>query len=86
MGRLLILLLIGLLAAWWIFHRIGRLRHKKQPPKDGSATSGGGRASDGAQEMVACAHCGLHVPLKDAISQGELHFCGEPHRLLGPRP
>jgi uncharacterized protein len=36
--------------------------------------------------MVACAHCGVHLPVNEAVKDGELHFCGEPHRLLGPRP
>lgn len=36
------------------------------------------------QAMLACAHCGVHVPQKDAvIAQGEA-FCSEAHRILGP--
>ncbi len=34
------------------------------------------------EEMVACAHCGVHLPRGDAVAgtDGTL-FCGEPHRL-----
>lgn len=78
MGRLLILVLLGLVLAWWLFSRIGKLRGKQRGAADVAAT--------GAQNMVACAHCGVHLPLNEAVKDGELHFCGEPHRLLGPRP
>lgn len=78
MGRLLILVLLGLVLVWWLFSRIGKLRSKQRGAADTAAT--------GAQNMVACAHCGVHLPLNEAVKDGELHFCGEPHRLLGPRP
>ncbi|WP_423222030.1 PP0621 family protein [Ideonella lacteola] len=56
---------------------------------------GGGAARDGrpagkprpkqAQPMVACAHCGLHLPAADAIEgEGGRSFCSAEHRRLGP--
>jgi uncharacterized protein len=42
-----------------------------------------------AQEMVACAHCGVHVPQSDGVQQagasGTQYFCSEEHRRLGAR-
>lgn len=36
--------------------------------------------------MVACAHCGVHLPRPDALfDPGGRPYCGEPHRLAGPR-
>lgn len=34
------------------------------------------------EQIVACAHCGVHLPRGDALAapDGTL-FCGEPHRL-----
>ena len=34
------------------------------------------------EDMVACAHCGVHLPRGEAVAadDGAL-FCGEPHRL-----
>ncbi|HSW06125.1 PP0621 family protein [Aquabacterium sp.] len=37
------------------------------------------------QEMVECAHCGLHLPAADAVLEGRHVFCSDSHRLLGPR-
>jgi len=34
------------------------------------------------QAMRRCAHCGLHLPEKEAISQNQLYFCSEDHKNL----
>ena len=36
--------------------------------------------------MLACSHCGVHLPQSDALfdSAGRA-YCGEAHRLAGPR-
>lgn len=34
----------------------------------------------GAQAMRKCAHCGLHLPEKEAISINQLYFCSEDHQ------
>ena len=36
--------------------------------------------------MVACAHCGVHLPRPEATYDADgRSYCGEPHRLAGPR-
>jgi uncharacterized protein len=36
--------------------------------------------------MLACAHCGVHLPQPDALFDAAGRpYCGEPHRLAGPR-
>lgn len=41
---------------------------------------------DAAAPMVACAHCGVHLPRDDALlDAGGRSFCGEAHRIAGPR-
>lgn len=38
------------------------------------------------QQMVACAHCGVHLPDGDAVRDAAgRSYCGEAHRLAGPR-
>ena len=38
------------------------------------------------QEMVACAHCGLHLPASEALRDAQGRpYCGQAHRLAGPR-
>ncbi|CAD5374169.1 conserved hypothetical protein [Rubrivivax sp. A210] len=77
MSRLFILLALVGVALWWLF---GRRREPIEPPaaKPAKPTA--------AQPMLACAHCGVHVPRDDALcdSAGRA-FCSEAHRLAGPR-
>ena len=81
MKFLLVLLVVGV-GLWML---TARLR------KPGAGGQGGGAAppkppaSVRPVEMVVCAHCGVHLPLSDAVSDGAQVYCGEPHRLAGPR-
>lgn len=40
------------------------------------------------QDMVACAHCGLHLPRSDALVLGSaphpVYYCSAEHRAQGP--
>jgi uncharacterized protein len=41
------------------------------------------QAGTGGEDMVRCAHCGVHLPKSESfLSQGE-HFCSDEHRKLG---
>lgn len=35
---------------------------------------------DGVQPMVACRHCGVHLPAHEALPGRGGEFCGEAHR------
>jgi uncharacterized protein len=83
MGRLLMLLLIVAGLAWWVFSRVGRLRGGAGAPASGSGARKPAEATQ--QEMVACDHCGVHLPRGEALLVGDRAYCGEPHRQLGPR-
>lgn len=38
------------------------------------------------EDMVSCAHCGVHLPSSDAIhGHDHLEYCSSEHRQLGPR-
>lgn len=37
-----------------------------------------------AQDMLACAHCGVHVPHSEALLLGDKAYCCAEHRRLGP--
>lgn len=37
------------------------------------------------EPMVACAHCGLHVPESEGVRGGGSFYCCDEHRRLGPR-
>jgi uncharacterized protein len=42
------------------------------------------RGAKTAPEMVRCAHCGVHLPLPEALAAGALHYCSPEHRDAGP--
>lgn len=82
MARFLILIAIVAGVALWLL----KGRKRVEPPRNpGAANTKAGR-EPGATAMVACAHCGVHLPRPDASYDAEgLPYCGEPHRVAGPR-
>ena len=40
----------------------------------------------GAQPMVRCAHCGVHLPRDRALSQRQEWYCTQQHLEQGPKP
>jgi len=36
------------------------------------------------QAMLACAHCGVHIPQADALMAGSRPYCCAEHRARGP--
>lgn len=73
MTKYLLLFLLALVV-WWAW--------KKRRPAD---PGGGDRnaAAPAPERMVRCAHCGVHLPESDAVSDGQRHFCNEAHRRAG---
>lgn len=55
----------------------GGLRRKRPAPPPTAAPPAVGEP----QEMVACAHCGVHLPRSEAVVAPSGTFCGEAHRL-----
>jgi uncharacterized protein len=72
-GKFLVLVLV-VLAVWFLFKG---LKKPPAPPVRRPAESLAG------ERMVACAHCGLHLPQSDATASGERYYCSEDHRRLG---
>lgn len=77
MARVLILVALIALVVWWV---LGRARRSGDAAPRRPRGAGGG-----AEEMVACAHCGVHLPRADAVLDGERPYCCDEHRRLGPR-
>ena len=77
MKFILLLLAIALLL-WMLF---GRSRGSRgAPPRDS-----GERDSKQPEGMVACAHCGVHLPRSEALALGQFSYCSAAHRDAGPR-
>ena len=81
MSKLLILLVLIGAAVWWLGSRRG-----PRPPPAGPDKPAPPPAAK-AQTMMACAHCGVHLPQQDTVvDAADRPFCSEAHRLAGPRP
>lgn len=79
MKFLLLLFVIGV--ALWLFK--GRSRVKGPGPA--AAPKPPAKPTE-ATPMLACAHCGVHLPQCDAVTDtAGRPYCGEPHRIAGPR-
>lgn len=76
MKYLLVLVVVGVV----LFLMFGRQR--KPPPE----ARPGARAPEASATMLACAHCGIHLPRDEAVLDAAGRpFCGEAHRIAGPR-
>ncbi|MDP2004630.1 MAG: PP0621 family protein [Rubrivivax sp.] len=82
MKYLLLLVVIGI--AVWMFKARGRVPGPKQPPP--AAKPAPGEHPVGATPMLACAHCGVHLPKTDAVLDpaGRV-YCSAAHLHAGPR-
>jgi uncharacterized protein len=77
MKFLLLLVIVG--GVLWLM--MGRRRRGPPPAAKPDAAARGG-----AEPMVACAQCGVHLPKADALPDAAGRpYCSEAHRLQGPR-
>ncbi|MBF7730249.1 PP0621 family protein [Pseudomonas sp. N040] len=72
MFRLLIWIAL-IVAAVWLWRRL-KNPAAAQPPSQSET-----------QPMVRCAHCGLHVPQREAQESAGNWYCSTRHLELGPR-
>jgi uncharacterized protein len=73
MLRFLILALVVALLLWLLFGR-SRKRTAKATQQSQQPTA-----------FAVCAHCGVHLPMTDAVLDGPTAYCSDAHRLAGPR-
>ena len=85
---LFVLFLIGLFYARRALR--GKSGNAGKAADKGPDAAGGGRQREAEhleiEQMVACAHCGVHLPAQDALVDGDRRFCSDAHRRLGPAP
>jgi uncharacterized protein len=66
------LLLVAVLYVLWRGWKLRRDDSLKPPP-----------TARPVERMVLCAHCAVHLPEGDALSDGGNYYCCEAHRLAG---
>jgi uncharacterized protein len=74
-----ILLVAGVAALVWLVRRAFEPASSEPGPE--RAARDGARA--GVDELVRCAHCGVHVPRVEAQTLDGRHFCSREHARLG---
>lgn len=70
MGKL-ILVVLGFVLAWWVLKKYRRSLTRGESPRVGAA-----------EDMVRCAHCGVHLPRSESHISGDQNFCSEEHLRL----
>ena len=91
MSRLIFLILLGFIANWW-WRNLHRQRGANSRPQAGATRNPGARAAGGSpftrgastqaalpEPMVRCAYCDTHLPVSEATTSGERHFCNPRH-------
>lgn len=68
-----LLLVLGLLVAYAIFKAYKR---KIQGRRNRTQAVGG------AEDMVRCAQCGVHMPRSESLMSGKAFYCTPDHRRL----
>jgi uncharacterized protein len=73
-----VIVLVAVLALAWLLlggrSRADRGDARKTPPREANSAA---RAPEG---MVACAHCGVHLPESESLRLGTRVFCSAAHR------
>jgi uncharacterized protein len=77
-----VIVLVAVVALVWLLLG-GRSRAARGPARRApSAPGGAARAPEG---MVACVHCGVHLPESEALRLGARVFCSAAHRDAAAR-
>ena len=60
--------LLVILLVWWAYRRSRAAGHRAASPPPQT------------QEMVSCAHCGVHLPHDEAVTGTRGQYCSAAHR------
>ncbi|OGI44633.1 MAG: hypothetical protein A2V92_02960 [Candidatus Muproteobacteria bacterium RBG_16_65_31] len=77
MGQFIRIVII-LFGVWLVLGIVRRALARRRPDR-------GIAPPASVAEILPCAHCGVHVPRRQAITHGGRIYCSEEHRLAGPK-
>ncbi len=86
--KLVVVLLAVLLLVWLLLGSSRRRAKDARQTKDARQANPAAPAASAAPQvegMVACAHCGVHLPASVALQARSLTYCSAAHRDAGPR-
>ncbi len=70
MGKL-IFLVVAIALAWVVFKAFRKSKLRERPPRAAAP-----------EDMVRCAHCGVHLPRSESQTSNEKFFCSQEHLRL----
>lgn len=77
--KYLLVVIVVVVGVWML---VSRTRRRVEPPRGAPKAERPGQPDT----MVACAHCGVHLPQADAVADAAGRpYCSDAHRLAGPR-
>ena len=68
-----LLLLLAIVVAYWLIKA-----HQRKKTRPGAGADG----RRAAEDMVRCAHCGVHLPRSESLPSGPVFYCTPEHRRL----
>ena len=84
--KLLVVLLVVVIGLWvWSARSRAGTRSDPARPNPNSEGRSHEDAPTVPHRMVACAHCGLHLPSGDAVYDADTAYCSQRHQQAGPR-
>jgi uncharacterized protein len=69
-----LILVLVILCVYWFFKAHKRKLRTRSRPRPGTAA--------GAEDMVRCAQCGVHLPRSESVMTGDVFYCTPEHRRL----
>lgn len=79
----IVVVLVALLLLVWLV--LGSVRRGAKGGRRDGAAATAARPAPQAEDMIACAHCGVHLPASLALVARGQAYCSETHRDDGPR-
>lgn len=71
--RLIAILILVLILGWWASRALERRKRRpRASPK-----------KPGPERMLACAHCGVHIPESEGVRDDSGFYCCPEHRRIG---
>ena len=77
MGKLIFFLIIAVLVYWIIKTRTPEETENPEAEDDTAENA----TPKSLEEMVRCAHCGVHLPRSESVTSQGAFFCSNDHRL-----
>ena len=93
MKYLLVLIVVGV-GLWMLAARLRKGAESRKGHEQGAdspSSAPGQKSGAGAADktvprpIVACRHCGVHLPADEAVFDGPVPYCGASHQQAGPR-